>query len=93
MSGSARGFRVTNGAVPGHGPIAEEHVLLFIISVDRAALVLGLEPRQTRDLCRQGVLDAKLLGREWAVSLPSVLTEKRRRDEAAVRRVRSRGRR
>ena len=81
-----------NVRLPGSGPIEPEHLLRFVVSIEKAALILGIEQRQTRDLCKDGTLYARQLRREWAVSLPSVLEEKERRDAVKDARLKKRQR-
>lgn len=72
---------------PGRTPILPENLLLFIVSVEEAALLLFMSKRQVRTLCGIGELDAKQLGREWAVSLPSVLELADARSAVRARRL------
>lgn len=76
----------TNPPLPGKAPIPPEQLMHHVISVEQAAVQLWLSMRQVRDLCRAGVIDAKQLGREWAVSLPSVLALQQERTAAKERR-------
>ena len=51
-----------------------------IISAREAAALLGITQRHITRLAENGELDARKLGREWAISLQSVLEYKTKRD-------------
>lgn len=71
--------------MPEATAIPPEQLMHHVISVGQAAIFLWLSKRQVRDLCKAGVIDAKQLGREWAVSLPSVLALHQERSAARER--------
>jgi excisionase family DNA binding protein len=51
-----------------------------IISTAEAARILGISQRAVNGLCQRGTLEAKQLGREWAVRRVSVLDYKAQKE-------------
>jgi excisionase family DNA binding protein len=51
-----------------------------VISTAEAAKILGISPRAVNGLCQRKTLEAKQLGREWAISRASVLRYKTQKE-------------